>query len=248
MTKQGEISYLRAVGAPGIRHMLNKPFSDDACGANLMQIGAVMSLLPPPPARILDVGCGTGWTSFFLARRGYTVVGVDICPDAIAHANAQRDKLEIDHVRFLAVDYEEMTFDEEFDAALFFDSLHHAVDHAAAIQKVGHALKPGGVCITSEPGRGHQRSRSAQEARQQYDVTEKDMPPRTIIEAARRAGFRSFQVYPHARDLEKVAYSRRFLGRWARWGNRCRQLATFFLIIGVLLFRQRRNGMVVMVK
>lgn len=31
----------------------------------------------PPPARILDVGCGPGWSDLYLASGGYTVTGVD---------------------------------------------------------------------------------------------------------------------------------------------------------------------------
>ena len=55
-------------------------------------MGIIMQLLPATPARVLDLGCGTGWTSTFLALRGYTVVGQDIAPDmlSLARANQQR--------------------------------------------------------------------------------------------------------------------------------------------------------------
>ena len=42
-----------------------------------------MGFLPDPPARILDMGCGGGWTSIFFAKRGYEVVGQDISQDMI---------------------------------------------------------------------------------------------------------------------------------------------------------------------
>ena len=41
---------------------------------------------------MLDVGCGTGWSSHFLAEAGYLPLGVDIAPGnvAIAAATAER--------------------------------------------------------------------------------------------------------------------------------------------------------------
>ncbi len=91
MAKTGEIDYLKNLarerGDEAVRHALGKPFTDANCAAYLTEIAAVLALLPPPPARLLDMGCGTGWTSFFFAKAGYHVTGVDIAPDMIGHAS-----------------------------------------------------------------------------------------------------------------------------------------------------------------
>jgi len=123
MPKQGEIDYLRNIGPEGITHSVNKPFSDALCGRYLMEIGAIMTLLPPPPARLLDLGCGTGWTSLFFARRSFDVVGQDIAPDAIEYACSQKKHQKIRNLEFIVSDYEDLSFKEEFDCAVFFDSL-----------------------------------------------------------------------------------------------------------------------------
>src|SRR4051794_40149709 len=83
MPREGELTYYEAIGEAARRHALAKPFSDDGRGLLLMQIGAVLRLLPLPPARVLECGCGTGWLSLLLQKCGYRVVGVDVSPGAI---------------------------------------------------------------------------------------------------------------------------------------------------------------------
>ena len=45
--------------------------------------------LPPTPAAVLDMGCGTGSLSILLASLGYEVTGVDFSPAMIARAEAK---------------------------------------------------------------------------------------------------------------------------------------------------------------
>jgi 2-polyprenyl-3-methyl-5-hydroxy-6-metoxy-1,4-benzoquinol methylase len=206
MPKQGEIDYLKRAGESGVQHAMNKPFSDHNCKGNLMQLGAIMHLLPPPPARILDLGCGSGWTSLFLARAGYDVVGQDIAPDMIHCANLSRERDDVSRARFVAADYESASWSSEFDCALFFDALHHAVDERLALQTAFRALRPGGICITSEPGEDHATTREALEAVERFGVTEKDMPYRTVFAIGREVGFRDFRVYPNAFFTAVVLY------------------------------------------
>ena len=207
MAKQGEKDYLKNIGEGALQHALNKPYSDPDCGALLMEIGAVMALLPAPPGDLLDLGCGTGWTSRFFARRGYTVTGQDISPDAVRHSTERAQADGLTELHFIESDYESLAFVEMFDCAVFFSSLHHATDEAAAIRAVYRALRPGGVCVTSEPGHGHAASPESQQAARDYGVTEKDMPPALIRRLGREAGFREFAVYPHADALQKALYA-----------------------------------------
>jgi ubiquinone/menaquinone biosynthesis C-methylase UbiE len=52
-------------------HGLRDPAVRDAWGALLR------SVLPAPPAAVVDLGCGTGSLSVLLAAAGYTVTGID---------------------------------------------------------------------------------------------------------------------------------------------------------------------------
>jgi SAM-dependent methyltransferase len=171
------------------------------CGEILVEIGTILSLLPPPPACLLELGCGTGWASCFFARRGYRVTGQDISPDMIASAEANKRREALPNLTFLVSDYEALPFREEFDCAVFFDSLHHAVDEVKALEGAFTALKPGGLCVLSEPGRGHSRSADAVEAVRKYGVSEKDMPPDRIRRIGLTVGFSQFRVLPQLRTL-----------------------------------------------
>lgn len=66
--------------------------------------------LPPPPARILDLGCGTGTLSVLLAELGYDVRGVDIAPRMIERAQDKARRHGVD-ARFEVGDASTPTLD-----------------------------------------------------------------------------------------------------------------------------------------
>jgi len=212
MPRAGEYSYYERIGEAGRAHAVGKPFSDEDCGLYLLRAGALLSLLPPPPARVLDCGCGTGWLACFLARRGYEVVGTDVSAGAIALARAHplfRDAGETGPPDFRVADSEALPFTSEFDAVVFFDSLHHATDDGAALRMLSsahRALRSGGMCVALEPGRGHQAKSAAIDA--EFDVTDNDMPPGRICRLGRAAGFSRSRVAPAPQHLGKVLYGR----------------------------------------
>lgn len=195
MATQGELDYFKRIGEAGMRHATNKPWSDPQCGLYLMELGAMLALMPEG-GRLLDMGCGTGWTSVLFAQKGYDVVGQDLVPEAIEAGRGLKQANRLDNLDFIVSDYESLSFKEEFDVVVFFDCLHHALDEEGALSSAYRALKPGGICITSEPGLGH--ARRSVETMKEFGVTERDMHPAKIIRAGKKAGFTSTAVYPHA--------------------------------------------------
>ena len=207
MSKEAEKNYLNLTGSAGRDHSLAKPFSDSQCGSNLASIGTVMTLLPDPPARILDMGCGGGWTSVFFAKRGYDVVGQDISQDMIDLAEVNKAQEHFSgSLTFVCQDYEETTAVNEFDAVVFFDCLHHADDERAALATAFRALKPGGIVITHEPGVGHSTTPDSIEAMRVFGVSERDMPPKIIIDHGMEIGFQSARIFPMQDELLEIFY------------------------------------------
>jgi len=99
--------------------------------------------------RALDLGCGTGTNSIYLAQHGFAVVGVDFSAKAIAMARekARRANVAID---FHVADVTRLDFlRESFDFVLDIGCLH-AVDAAGRARYAEHLARltrPGSVLM-----------------------------------------------------------------------------------------------------
>ncbi len=77
-----------------------------------------------PPGRALDLGCGTGTTSLYLARHGWEVVGVDFSALAIRQARRRAHRAGLP-IRFYRADVTRLRFlTDPFDLALDIGCLH----------------------------------------------------------------------------------------------------------------------------
>jgi SAM-dependent methyltransferase len=206
--KAGERAYYAKLSPEGLQHARKKPFSDGRVALYLSDMAALLSLLEAAPRRVLDLGCGTGWTSRLLARAGYEVTGVDISADAIGIAQELAAEENLANVTFLVGDYETVLPANTYDYVLFYDALHHAEDESAALRTACNALKPGGAMFAFEPGTGHHESSDSQHAIKEYGVHEKDMPPSHIWKRGREAGFTHKLVLPTPHDLNRRLYRR----------------------------------------
>src|SRR5438874_13534386 len=92
-------------------------------------------------AQILDVGCGDGWTSLFLAESGYSATGIDIAPARIASGVERARRWDVEGrwgvtLDLVVGDMEDFSLGREFDAALVFDALHHSGRQRQVIENV----------------------------------------------------------------------------------------------------------------
>jgi SAM-dependent methyltransferase len=69
------------------------------------------------PKRVLDIGCGTGRHSLELARRGYSVCGVDLSEELLETGIEQAQQEGLD-VEFIQGDARKLKFNKAFDAVI----------------------------------------------------------------------------------------------------------------------------------
>lgn len=84
-------------------------------------------LLKKVKGPILELACGTGRVTLYLARKGFEVWGLDISPEMLAMAEEKRD--EMDNARFFLGDCTKFNLDQKFEFIFIpFNSLAHVYD------------------------------------------------------------------------------------------------------------------------
>ena len=102
--------------------------------------------LPPAPARVLDVGGGTGIHASWLAGDGYRVHVVDLTP-----RHVEKVRSELGHLGVTADEGDARALgvaDDSFDVVLLFGPMYHLTtleDRLPALHEAIRVVRPGGV-------------------------------------------------------------------------------------------------------
>lgn len=95
--------------------------------------------------KVLDIGCGGGYTCEFLAKRNAVVTGLDqsqACIEA-AIAHAKTTGLKVDYHVGVG---ENLPFaDHQFDVVTCVDVLEHVQSPAVTVAEISRVMKPGGL-------------------------------------------------------------------------------------------------------
>lgn len=112
----------------------------------------------PRGARVLDVGCGSGYGDFILLNSASHVVGVDIDPDAIEYAKTKARLQKEPRLEYACEDMTQEAGDGamQFGAVVCIEMFEHVDLEAQAqlLQNVSKWLKPGGVFVMTTPEKG----------------------------------------------------------------------------------------------
>jgi 2-polyprenyl-3-methyl-5-hydroxy-6-metoxy-1,4-benzoquinol methylase len=175
-----------------------------------------------PPARVADVGCGTGWSSIGIAGAYplVTVDGLDI--DAASIKQAKRnagDRGVADRVRFQIRDAADPRLAGQYDLVTAFETIHDMSDPVAVLRAMRALIKQGGFVLVADekvaeeftaPGDDVERFLYGWSALHCLPVgmVEPDsagtgtiMRPSRLREYARAAGFGGVEVLPIEADM-----------------------------------------------
>ena len=160
-------------------------------------IAALERMVPlGPGTRVLSLGCGTGEYERVLATRCGSVVGVDLSPVAIEHAQRRaRDDRQVDRLSFVCGPVEALELDaSSIDLVVIFGVLHHLGrdQRADAYARVLRWLAPGGSCYARDPNaRGLLRRLAGPFARRDefHSPNEAALDPQAVMAEWTAAGF-----------------------------------------------------------
>jgi ubiquinone/menaquinone biosynthesis C-methylase UbiE len=102
----------------------------------------------PGDARIVEVGCGTGQMSLYLARADRELVALDLSREALKLGADAARRYGIDRISFVEADLTHLPLRPgAFDLIYCSGVLHHTPDPRAAFAHVARAVKPGGMIV-----------------------------------------------------------------------------------------------------
>jgi SAM-dependent methyltransferase len=93
---------------------------------------------------VLDAGCGMGRNSYWMSRWGAAAVTA-FDADIRSVRSTQHTLRDIPNSHISLHDIYAIPWKEEFDIVVSIGVIHHLIDPHAALAKLTHALKPGGL-------------------------------------------------------------------------------------------------------
>lgn len=103
--------------------------------------------------RILDIGMGDcGCMSFFLARRGFDVIGIDKSPNAVHDSRTGAEKIKFSGTfEAKLANAKRLPFEDgEFDAVSSYHSMHHMKNVKKVINEMFRVCKTGGFVLIAD--------------------------------------------------------------------------------------------------
>ena len=149
--------------------------------------------------KILEVGCGGGFTAHYLKNYYSEYTGIDYSEKMIAYARSHSDIFP--GVSFLSLDIKDLEAHyNDFDMVLMIGVLHHMENMAQALIKLRSHLKPGGLLVINEPQSGNPLISLLRRWRKRldpsYSTDQRELSSKTLLKTISDAGYVNIQMHP----------------------------------------------------
>lgn len=109
------------------------------------EINHVRSILGEGPFSLLDIGCGTGWTTYMWASSGFEATGLE--PSGLrARLAAERYGIKV-----FSDFFENLDISYKFDVVILRHMIEHFANPYEMTRKAHSLLKPGGIAVIIVP-------------------------------------------------------------------------------------------------
>lgn len=103
--------------------------------------------------KVLDIGCGAGTMTFYLAQKAKYVTGIDISEKAIKSAKESKQKINLKNINFQQMDFPRELPKGKYDFVYFSEVIEHIKDDEIALRSIHNLLNPKGILFLTTPSR-----------------------------------------------------------------------------------------------
>jgi 2-polyprenyl-3-methyl-5-hydroxy-6-metoxy-1,4-benzoquinol methylase len=146
--------------------------------------------------RVLEVGCGAGFSVKYLDKPYAEYVGVDYSKGLIDYAKQYNSSPK---AQFICANIKEYLPEEKFDVIFMIGVLHHFDDMQGILAHIFSLLKPGGVVVANEPQASNPLIQGLRTLRTKLDKSYSDdqvqLLPDNLKELYKAVGLQEIQMF-----------------------------------------------------
>ena len=118
---------------------------------NPLRLAWIENRVPLSGQRVLDIGCGGGILADAMARKGASVLGIDLSTKALRVAQLHALEAQTEGVQYQEISAEALAAEQPqgFDVVTCMEMLEHVPDPASIVKACAALVKPGGYVFFS---------------------------------------------------------------------------------------------------
>lgn len=113
-------------------------------------LARLLSFFPPPPAKVLDVGCGLGYSAHLLSQKGYEVTALAPSPELISYAQQKYGQEGLQFIELGFFGDHPVLADGLYDVLFFQESMQYLSPLSEVMERARRLLRENGRLIMGD--------------------------------------------------------------------------------------------------